>query len=62
MAHSPHKRWRGCCLMCAHDLGKVRGSGWNFRAPIRDQRKIGKVRRARRHDLGDHDPRGRTSR
>jgi hypothetical protein len=55
MAHSPNRRWKGCCLMCATGRGKVRGSGRSMREPLRDLRKIGKTRRVRRRDLGDQD-------
>lgn len=40
--HSPHKRWKGCCMLCA---AHMRGDGIARRLPFRDLRKIGKVRR-----------------
>ncbi len=50
MAHSPHRRWKGC-PMCKdykfRDLGQAR------RKPIGELRKIGKKRRVSRGDLGD---------
>jgi hypothetical protein len=55
MAHSPHKRWRGCCLMCSSLRGKLRGTSLRDRQAHRDHRKIGKTRRLRRHDLGDQE-------
>lgn len=42
---SPHKRWKGCCMMCA---GYIRGEGLARRLPPRDLRKIGKSRRVDR--------------
>lgn len=39
---SPHKRWKGCCMMCA---AFIRGAGKAHRLPHRDLKKIGKIRR-----------------
>lgn len=53
MAHSPHKRFKGCCMMCGwHTL---RGQGAAIRLPARDLRKLGAKRRLSRHDLREQD-------
>jgi hypothetical protein len=46
MAHSPHKRWSGHCLLCVlNGHGSIRGAGKAARTPYRDLRKLGKRRR-----------------
>lgn len=42
MAHSPHKRWKGDCMMCA---AWIRGDGKAKRLPFRDLRRLGTKRR-----------------
>lgn len=49
MAHSPHRRWRGCCLMCA---ARVRGDG-RGKYPVAVARRLGRKRRfTKRVDVG----------
>lgn len=48
MAHSPHRRWKGCALCKMH---KHRGNGDAVRAPWSVMRKVGKKRRWNRHDV-----------
>ncbi|MFI1012966.1 hypothetical protein [Streptomyces sp. NPDC020965] len=50
MAHSPHRRWKGCGLCSPH---KHKGHGRAVRDPWPVLRKTGKKRRLRRGDLGD---------
>ncbi|MHA7132660.1 hypothetical protein [Oerskovia turbata] len=50
MAHSPHRRWKGCRVCSPH---KIRGLGDVARLPFRDLRKIGRKRRWNRHDVRD---------
>lgn len=46
---SPHKRWKGHCMMCA---GYLRGSGWADRRPGRDLKRFeGRKRRVKRNDV-----------
>ena len=52
MAHSPHRRWKGCPLCKDH---KFRDHGQAVRKPVAELRKIGKRKRVGRHDLGDAD-------
>lgn len=51
MAHSPHRRWRGCRVCKPY---KIRGAGRAYKEPMPLMRKLGKRRRITRHDLGDH--------
>jgi hypothetical protein len=51
MAHSPHRRSKGCQLCKAW---KFRDHGQRQRQPTSVHRKIGKRRRVTRHDLGDY--------
>ncbi|MEU8761496.1 hypothetical protein [Streptomyces sp. NPDC048659] len=53
MAHSPHRRWKGCCPLCAPH--KVRGTGRSEKDPAAVRRGLGKSRRLTRRDLGDQD-------
>lgn len=53
--NSTHKRWKGHCLMCASNTGKIKGHGRRWRDPFAVQKKIGKSRRLTRKDLGDYD-------
>lgn len=46
MAHSPHKRWRGCALCKPHKARGIRAAA----EPFRVLRKLGKKRRLGRHD------------
>lgn len=46
---SPHKRWKGCCLMCASNGGKIRGAKTVDKVPFRELRKIGVKRRYNRN-------------
>ncbi|MGQ0804766.1 MAG: hypothetical protein ACT4PI_13005 [Actinomycetota bacterium] len=50
MAHSPHRNWKGCRVCKPH---KHRGHGQSRRQPLSVLRRLGKVRRVARHDLGD---------
>lgn len=47
---SPHKTWKGCQLCKPH---KNRANGQSIRKPTSELRRLGKVRRVSRHDLGD---------
>ncbi len=47
MAHSPHRRWKGC-QMCKP--WKNRSHGDTERAPWAVRRQVGKARRWNRHD------------
>lgn len=49
---SPHKRWKGCCMMCA---AYIRGDGTARRLPFRDLKKIGKIRRIDKQVRRDDD-------
>ncbi|HEY3503802.1 MAG TPA: hypothetical protein VGN37_13585 [Actinocatenispora sp.] len=49
MAHSPHRRWKGCRLCKPH---KHRGHGDGVRAPWRVMRQVGVKRRWNRHQTG----------
>ena len=51
MAHSPHRRQKGCCGMCSPN--KLKGAGRSVREPWAVLRKLGKIRRVTRGDLGD---------
>lgn len=44
MAHSPHRRFKGCCLMCAMNAEQVRGAG-RRKYPARVARQLGRKRR-----------------
>ncbi|MET8129021.1 hypothetical protein ABZV67_26705 [Streptomyces sp. NPDC005065] len=50
MAHSPHRRWKGCRICRPH---QIRGVGRAAREPWPVLRQIGKSRRLTRRDLGD---------
>lgn len=52
MAHSPHRRRKGCGLCRPH---QIRGAGRAARDPWPVLRKTGKKRRLSRGDLGDQD-------
>jgi hypothetical protein len=47
---SPHKTWKGCRLCSPH---KNRANGQAARKPLAELRKLGKLRRVSRHELGD---------
>jgi len=47
---SPHKQWKGCRMCKPH---KDRAHGQAIRKPISELRKLGRVRRVGRHDLGE---------
>lgn len=49
MAHSSHRRWKGCAMCKPH---KFRDLGQAERQPWAVVRKFGKKRRLSRHDLG----------
>lgn len=51
MAHSPHKRWKGCAMCKPH---KFKDHGRREREPWRVLRFLGKRRRITRHDMGDY--------
>jgi hypothetical protein len=51
MAHSPHRRHKGCAL-CKPN--KHRDLGQAHRQPLAALRAVGRARRIRRHELGDH--------
>lgn len=46
MAHSPHRRWKGHCMLCAPY--PVRGNGWIKKMPFSVARKLGRKRRTKR--------------
>ena len=48
--HSPHVVWKGCPTCKPH---KHRGNGQAARKPLPELRRIGKLQRVSRHDLGD---------
>ena len=50
MAHSPHRRWKGCQMCKNH---KFRDHGRAVRDPWTVLRKLGRRRRAGRHDIPD---------
>lgn len=50
MAHSSHRRYKGCLLCAPH---KFKDNGRSVREPWAVLRKIGKKRRVTRNDLGD---------
>ncbi|MGV9311253.1 hypothetical protein ACWDR0_03550 [Streptomyces sp. NPDC003691] len=52
MAHSPHRRRKGCGLCKPH---KLRGYGRSVRDPWPVARKLGRKRRFGRRDVGDQD-------
>lgn len=47
--HSPHKRWKGHCSLCAHWNGKDLSAGDTERTPFRVLRKLGVSRKYRRN-------------
>ena len=47
--HSPHKRWKGC-RVCRP--WKFKDGGQSMRKPFAELRRLGKIRRVSRHDLG----------
>jgi hypothetical protein len=47
---SPHTRWKGCRTCKVH---KFKDAGQSMRKPRAELRRLGKVRRVSRHDLGD---------
>ncbi|WP_327352267.1 hypothetical protein [Streptomyces sp. NBC_01304] len=50
MAHSPHRRWKGCRICKPH---KLRGTGRSAKDPASVRRRLGTSRRLRRNNLGD---------
>lgn len=48
MAHSPHRRWKGCAMCKAH---KHRGNGDAARTPHSALKRIGRKCRWGRHDI-----------
>lgn len=50
MPRTSHRRWKGCPLCKPH---KHAGNGQADRKTRTDLRQLGKVRRVRRHELGD---------
>lgn len=48
MAHSPHRRWKGCQMCKWH---KFKDHGRALRDPISFRRLLGTKRRAGRHDI-----------
>lgn len=50
MAHSPHRRWKGCRLC---KPSKHRGHGDAARAPWAVVRQVGRRRRWNRHQVDD---------
>lgn len=50
MAHSPHRRWKGCCMLCAVWM---RGDGKAKRMKFADARRLGAKRRLRKPNLDD---------
>jgi len=49
MAHSSHKRWRGCCPQCKPE--KHKSSSDTLRTPFRELRKLGIKRRYNRNQV-----------
>lgn len=52
MARTSSRRWKGCRLCKPH---KHAGNGHAVRKSVQELRVIGRSRRVKRHDLGDHD-------
>lgn len=50
MAHSPHRRWKGCCMLCA---SWIRGDGKAQRMRFSQVRKVGAKRRLRKPTMLD---------
>lgn len=50
MAHSPHRRWKGCPVC---KPSKFKDHGRAVRDPFRYLRWLGKKKRVSRHDIGD---------
>jgi hypothetical protein len=55
MKNSAHRRWKGCCLLCAVGSGKVKGFGRHAKDPFAVRRAVGKSRRLTRKYLGDYE-------
>jgi hypothetical protein len=55
MKSSPHKRWKGHCLLCAENKGKVRGISRRWKDPHRVNRQFGKMRRRSRKGIYDYE-------
>jgi hypothetical protein len=55
MKSSPHRRWKGHCLLCADDRGKVKGMGRRLKDPFRYRKAVGKSRRLTRKYIGGYE-------
>lgn len=53
MKNSSHRRWKGHCLLCAMDRGKMKGLGRKEKDPFSVRRALGKNRRLGRNFVGD---------
>lgn len=51
MARTSNRRWKGCQSCKSH---KHAGNGDAVRKTTQELRRLGRCRRASRHDLGDH--------
>lgn len=49
--HSSHRRWKGHCLMCATNRGKVKSAGDRLRTPWAVRRRLGVDRRFSRNKV-----------
>lgn len=48
MSHRPHRRWKGCCIMCGFHT--LRGLGRSYKDSQADKRRLGLKRRYGRRD------------
>jgi len=55
MKNSSHRRWKGHCLFCAIDRGKLKGLGRSRKDPFAVRKAIGKNRRFGRKYVGDYE-------
>lgn len=53
MAHSPHRRWKDQCMLCAPD--RVRGNGWIKKRSFAVSRTLGRKRRVKRGYVPEND-------
>jgi len=53
MKSSPNKRWKGHCLMCANDRGKLKGLGRRWKDPHAVNKAFGKARRRSRKFMAE---------
>lgn len=55
MKNSSHRRWKGHCLLCAMNRGKMKGLSRREKDPFGVRRAVGKSRRLTRKYLGDYE-------